>query len=326
MTLFEYDENEGVWPLCGVDEAGRGPLAGDVYAAAVVLPRGVVIDGLNDSKKLTPQKRDLLYEQIREKAAGYSIATATVAEIEEYNILGATFLAMRRAVEGLPFVPRLALVDGNRNPGLHIHTRLVVKGDATSASVAAASILAKVARDRYMEQMDRDYPQYQFSRHKGYGTALHYEMLARYGPSPVHRLSFLQKSGGRSGRAARAGVLGEETAAKLLEQSGYCIEARNYRSPYGELDVVARNEQTLVFVEVKTRTEDAAIPAREAVTAVKRKKLVQTASLYIQETGTSIQPRFDVIEVYLTDEDSPKVKDVNWIENAFDGGDTDEYF
>lgn len=193
MTMFEFDRNQYCRCLCGVDEAGRGPLAGDVYAAAVILPKDCVIEGLNDSKKLSEAKRELLYDEIVEKAVSYCIAVATVKEIEEKNILNATFLAMRRAVEGLSVKPELVLVDGNRDPKLEQRTKCIVKGDATSASIAAASILAKVARDRYMKEMDKQYPEYQFGRHKGYGTKLHYQMLEQHGESEIHRHSFLKK-------------------------------------------------------------------------------------------------------------------------------------
>lgn len=195
MTLFEYDsELRKLYPVfCGVDEAGRGPLAGDVYAAAVIFDKDTVIDGINDSKKLTEKKREALYDEIIQKAQAYCIATATVEEIEKYNILQATFLAMKRAVEGLGFKPELALVDGNRLPQLPCEAQMLVKGDGTSASIAAASILAKVSRDRYMKKIAEEYPQYMFEKHKGYGTKLHYDMILQYGPSPVHRMSFLKK-------------------------------------------------------------------------------------------------------------------------------------
>ena len=190
-------ENEriaaGFSPLCGVDEAGRGPLAGPVCAAAVILPQGLVLQGLNDSKKLSEKQREALFDVIQEQAITFGIAFATVEEIEEYNILGATFLAMRRAVEQLSLVPALALVDGNRDPGLGIPTETVVKGDGKCADIAAASILAKVTRDRYMYEMADQYPQYGFEKHKGYGTKAHYAALREFGPSPIHRPSFLKK-------------------------------------------------------------------------------------------------------------------------------------
>ncbi len=182
----------GFSAICGVDEAGRGPLAGPVFAAAVILRPGETIPGINDSKKLSEKKREQLFDIIVQGAAAYAVASATVEEIESFNILNATFLAMRRAVEGLQIPADFALVDGNRLPPLDIHARAVVKGDSLSASVAAASILAKVSRDRLMLEMDRRYPEYQFARHKGYGTALHVDLIRQYGPSPIHRMSFLK--------------------------------------------------------------------------------------------------------------------------------------
>ena len=184
---------EGYELICGVDEAGRGPLAGPVYAAAVILPKGLEIEGLDDSKKLTEKKREMLFEPICQKALAYCIASASVEEIEELNILQAPFLAMNRAIEGLKLKPELALIDGNRNTGIRINSRTVVKGDSKCADIAAASVLAKVSRDRYMLEMAEKYPQYQFEKHKGYGTKLHYEMIREYGPSPIHRMSFLRK-------------------------------------------------------------------------------------------------------------------------------------
>ena len=192
---YDYEltcAKNGFSPVCGVDEAGRGPLAGPVFAAAVILPPGLETLGLNDSKKLSEKKRDLLFDEIREKAVAYSIASANEKEIDDLNILNATFLAMQRAVEGLSVRPALALIDGNRKPGTGIEELTIVKGDAKCISIAAASILAKVSRDRYMLALDREYPQYQFAKHKGYPTALHYEMIKTYGVSPVHRLSFLK--------------------------------------------------------------------------------------------------------------------------------------
>ena len=183
----------GYHTLCGIDEAGRGPLAGPVCAAAVMLPPGLMLPGLNDSKKLTEKKREALYDLITESALHYGIAFATVEEIETHNILGATFLAMRRAFAQLGVEPELALVDGNRDPGLAVPTRCIVKGDATCADIAAASILAKVTRDRYMLEMAEQYPMYGFEKHKGYGTAAHYAAIREYGPCELHRPSFLKK-------------------------------------------------------------------------------------------------------------------------------------
>lgn len=193
--MFDFDRKyrSKASVICGIDEAGRGPLAGDVYAAAVVFNDEIFIDGINDSKKLSAKKREALFEEIIEKADSYCIATASVAEIAEMNILNAAMLAMKRAYKGLDIKPRLALVDGNRKPDLDCETVTAVKGDAKSASVAAASILAKVSRDRYMKQMAQLYPQYGFDKHAGYGTKAHIEALREFGPCPIHRELFLRK-------------------------------------------------------------------------------------------------------------------------------------
>ena len=201
MDLWTYEReqwNHGFSTLCGVDEAGAGPLAGPVYAAAVILPREIDLPGLNDSKKLTPKKRDALFDAITAAAVAWSVASVTAEEIDELDILNARMLAMDRAIEGLSIQPDLCLIDGNRDHGSAVaitapHITLV-GGDGKSASIAAASILAKVSRDQYVtDVLDREYPQYQFARHKGYGTKLHYEMLDRYGPCPAHRRTFLKK-------------------------------------------------------------------------------------------------------------------------------------
>ena len=201
MDLWTYEReqwNSGVETVCGVDEAGAGPLMGPVYAAAVILPRELDIPGLNDSKKLTEKKREALYEIITAQAAAWSVARVEAAEIDKMDILNARMLAMQKALDGLPIRPDLALIDGNRDHGsryaIEIPHRLIVGGDGKSASIAAASILAKVSRDRYVStELDAKYPQYQFAKHKGYGTKLHYEMLDQYGPCPEHRRTFLKK-------------------------------------------------------------------------------------------------------------------------------------
>jgi len=194
MYTYETPYWEAGKLVCGIDEAGRGPLAGPVCAAAVILDPDYTIEGLNDSKKLSEKKRSLLFDQIKEHALAYAIAFATEQEIDELNILQATFLAMNRAYAALEKKPDAAFVDGNRDPGLPCgETTCIVKGDAKSASVAAASILAKVTRDRYMEMLDEQYPQYLFKVHKGYPTQKHVEALLTYGPSEVHRQSFLKK-------------------------------------------------------------------------------------------------------------------------------------
>ena len=195
MDWLEYENKalERYKIICGVDEAGRGPLAGPVYAAAVILPKGHIVEGVNDSKKLSEKKREMLFEKIISECVCYSVGTASEQEIDEINILQATFLAMKRAVNGLSVKPDIALIDGNKKPGLDIVEWDIIKGDSKSANIAAASIIAKVSRDRYMLEMAEKYPQYQFERHKGYGTKLHYEMIKKYGISPIHRKTFLKK-------------------------------------------------------------------------------------------------------------------------------------
>ena len=198
MSLYEFEHAKraelGIKYICGVDEAGRGPLAGPVFAAAVILPEDFEIEGLNDSKKLSEKKRDLLFDEIIEHALAYSIQSIDHKTIDEINILEATMLAMKTAVENLSIKPERVFIDGNRVPkNMDVPAEFVIKGDATSASIAAASILAKVSRDRFMLEMDKKYPEYCFAKHKGYGTKLHYEKIREFGPSEIHRLTFLKK-------------------------------------------------------------------------------------------------------------------------------------
>ena len=182
----------GIGLVCGADEAGAGPLAGAVYAGAVILPDGLALEGLHDSKQVSPKNRDRLFDEIREQAVAWAVAWVDEGEIDRINILNARMLAMDKAIHLLDPAPEFALIDGNRNKGITIPNATVVKGDSRSASIAAASILAKVSRDRYMEELDRRYPEYGFARHKGYPTKAHYEALRKYGPCPVHRKTFLK--------------------------------------------------------------------------------------------------------------------------------------
>lgn len=196
MLDYTFDishKNEKIKVVCGVDEAGRGPFAGPVVAAACIMPDGFVIEGLDDSKKLTEKKREKLFDIIIENAIAYSIASASVEEIEEINILNAAMLAMNRAVESLEIRPDLALIDGNTSRGFTLPTKTVVGGDAISPSIAAASILAKVTRDRMCYEFDKEYPEYGFAKHKGYGTKQHTDAILKYGVTPIHRPSFLKK-------------------------------------------------------------------------------------------------------------------------------------
>lgn len=194
--MLEYESMfslQGYKSICGVDEAGRGPLAGPVCAAAVIFPEGLVLEDVDDSKKLTAKKRDKLFDKIKKEALAYSIAWASVEEIEKINILNAAMLAMKRAIEGLQIKPDFAMIDGNKTPDIEIPSIAIVKGDAKSQSIAAASILAKVSRDRLMLEMAEKYPEYAFEKHKGYGTQLHRDMLLKYGACEIHRMSFLKK-------------------------------------------------------------------------------------------------------------------------------------
>jgi ribonuclease HII len=195
MLDYNYEnafKNDKIKVICGIDEAGRGPLMGPVVAAACILPEGFVLEGLNDSKKLTEKKREALFDLIVENALSYCVAMASVEEIEELNILNATMLAMNRAVKGLSIPADMALIDGDKSRGFDIPTKTVVKGDATVPSIAAASILAKVSRDRMCDEYDKEYPEYGFAKHKGYGTKAHMDAIRQFGPCPVHRRSFLK--------------------------------------------------------------------------------------------------------------------------------------
>lgn len=321
---FEKEAMErGYRAVCGIDEAGRGPLAGPVVAAAVILPFGLKIEGLNDSKKLTEKKRETLYDIICREAVAYSIASVDHQIIDEINILQATFLAMKNAVEGLQIPADYALVDGNRSQGLEIPFECVIGGDANVPSIAAASVLAKVTRDRYMLQMAEEYPQYLFEKHKGYGTKAHYTAIDVYGTCMIHRQSFLKKYYEKKARSRQmrtrgeTGHRGEECAAQMLERSGYTILERNYRIRQGEIDLIARKDGFLVFAEVKTRSDTHVAQAREFVTSAKQRKLIETAAAWLQLHDLPLQPRFDVIEVYWK-KNAQKPDRICHLENAFE--------
>lgn len=306
MDLWTWERaqwREGHETLCGVDEAGAGPLAGPVYAAAVILPRELELPGLNDSKKLTNRQRETLYASITARAEAWAVASASVEEIDRLDILNARMLAMQRAIDGLAGRADLALVDGNRDHGSRISITAphvtIVGGDGKSASIAAASVLAKVSRDQYMTgELDAKFPVYRFAQHKGYGTKLHYEMLDRYGPCPVHRRTFLKKWENRR-RTKEAGDRGEAAAAAYLEERGCEILARQWRCRGGELDLIARDPAgVLRFVEVKLRGPRAMGLPREYVDAGKREKLRRTAAAWLAENGSDAPAQFDVVEVY----------------------------
>ena len=305
--------SEGYALVCGLDEAGRGPLAGPVYAAAVILPEGLRIDGLDDSKKLSAKKRDAVFDRICASGAAFSVASASPGEIEDINILEASLLAMRRAADALALRPDILLVDGNISRGFSLPARHIIKGDSTCACIAAASVLAKVSRDRHMELLAQEYPGYGFEKHRGYGTKAHIDALKRLGPCPCHRPYFLKKPLGKASPEDKTGLLGEDAAARLLEARGYRILARRYRTRRGELDLVAEKEGAVAFVEVKSRTGGAFARPLDAVDEKKRRKLRLCASEWLAENASVAPCSFIVAEVFF-DRGEPLI---NLIEDAF---------
>lgn len=317
MNLYEFDKSLGSILFCGVDEAGRGPLAGPVVAGAVILPlnEDKMIEGLNDSKKLTPKKREELFGRIKDTALSVGVGVASVEEIENLNILNATFLAMKRAVLKLTPKPSFCIVDGNRIPPLDIPARCVVKGDGKSASIAAASIVAKVTRDEMMVKLDKTYPKYGFAGHKGYGTKLHYEMISKWGITPVHRKSFLKNISEKHKIISNErGKFGEKLACGYLIKNNYRVIAHNYRCRTGEIDLIAANEKYITFVEVKLRDKNCGYSPKEAVTKSKQRRIINAAVEFLHEHPSGLQPRFDVIEIVTADEGKVRV---NFIKNAF---------
>jgi len=322
LDRYEFEKNvaagRGWATFCGTDEAGRGPLAGPVYAAAVNL-RGVKIEGLNDSKKLSEKRRERLFDEICEKVA-YAICFSTVEQIDSTDILTASLDAMHRAVLELQKIMDFngVIVDGNTVRGFPVPATPVVKGDEKCASVAAASILAKVARDREMVKLDTDFPGYGFAKHKGYPTVMHYEALRKLGASPVHRKSFLKSFYvGKHGTTTKAvGDNGENIAAQHLMKCGWMLLECNFRTRYGEIDLILRNAEFVIFTEVKLRKSSAFANAAEFVDAKKQAKIRTVALEWLSQNPTNLQARFDVIEVY------PAVSSrdrniINHIENAF---------
>ncbi len=286
---------EGYETLCGLDEAGRGPLAGPVAAGAVILPREIVIEGLNDSKKCTEKRREALYEEITQKAVAWAVGMASVEEIDRLNILNASMLAMRRAADGLTVTPDMLMVDGNIVRGFSLPARAYIGGDGKSASIAAASILAKVTRDRLMVELDAEYPGYGLARHKGYGTKAHREALKALGPSEIHRNIYLRKIEMPAPQPDR----GEDIAAGYLADMGYEVLRRNYRTRHGVVDIIAARDGVLIMAEVKRRKNDRFAEAREAVDVRKQTRLRAAAAQFLAEERPDEPPvRFDVIEIY----------------------------
>ena len=366
LTLERRLRGRGARLIAGVDEAGRGPLAGPVVAAAVVLPEKVSLPGLDDSKKLTPEGRDRFFDEIQRQAIAVGVGEVDNEEIDRINILQASLKAMRGAISALNVRPDRVLVDGNQRPGSGLPEVAIVDGDASSLSIAAASVIAKVTRDRKMIEYDREFPGYGFARHKGYGTREHIDALNRLGPCPIHRRSFqivgdlyanrsedflafregleaarnrpeldalaqaIRSAGSalpsrevealrdiyreRSAALSRTGSKGEEIAAAFLEERGYRIIARNVRSAGGEIDLIARKEGLLVFVEVKADRTGAFGPPELRVDQRKQRQLVKIATRYLQQHAVEgLDLRFDVIGVRLHKGES----EIEHIENAF---------
>lgn len=357
--MYEY-ENEiaaarGFETWCGTDEAGRGPLAGPVYAAAVRLTEPIA--GLNDSKKLSEKRRDELFDIIIEKA-DWAVCSSDVDQIERTDILAASMDAMNRAVSGLceklagGVQPGVVLVDGNIIRGFDIPAIPVVGGDMKCASIAAASILAKVSRDREMLRLAEIYPEYRFEKHKGYATKLHYEMIDRHGLCPEHRPSFLKKHFAKSGilltskpftnelltskpftskpftsesptnappaqpfSAAQRGNSGERLACEYLERLGQQIVRRNFRTRYGEIDIISADGEFTAFVEVKLRDNPGFAEAMEFVDERKRHRIRSAAAEWLADNAAG-QPRFDVLEIYLP-RSSRECERFNYIRDAF---------
>ena len=309
LLSFDQEVCQGYGALAGMDEAGRGPLAGPVCAACVMLPLEDPIPGVNDSKKLSEKRREQLYEKIMEKALAVGVALVDAGDIDRINILQATRRAMEQAYAAMERRPDLLLTDAMDH--LHVDTpiRAMIKGDATSYHIAAASIVAKVTRDRLMAEYEAQWPEYGFARHKGYGTAEHIAALRMHGPCPQHRRSFIATA--LAPDRKQKGAFGEDMAEKYLASCGIDVLERNWRNGPHEIDIVARDGPETVFVEVKYRADSAATPA-EAVDARKRRSLTRAALAWLANRE-SLRCRFDVMELWGRGDNLR----INHIKNAF---------
>lgn len=309
MRIYEK-QNADYHFICGIDEAGRGPLAGPVAAAAVILPKDCEILYLNDSKKLSESRREELYLEIQEKALSWAVGLSSPQRIDEINILRATYEAMRSAVSQLQPTPDLLLNDAVTIPLLSIPQRPIIKGDAKSISIAAASVMAKVTRDHLMYEYDKEYPQYGFAKNKGYGTADHIAALKEYGPTPVHRRSFIghfvdleEKAGEKEGteeeNKSSLGRKMEEKAAFYLEEKGFEILEHNFKCDLGEIDLIAEERGCLVFIEVKYRSSNGQGDPAEAVDRKKQRRISKASDYYrlIHHIPEQMPMRFDVVAI-----------------------------
>ena len=307
---------QGYTLVAGIDEVGRGPLAGPVMTAAVILPKDCKIPGVDDSKKLSAKKRELLYEMIMDKAIAFGFGSVSAKRIDEINILRATFEAMEQAISKLTIEPEFVLADAVHIPNLSMPQQGIIKGDAKSMSIGAASIIAKVERDKLMTEMHALYPEYGFCENKGYGTQEHVQAIKVHGLCPIHRLSFVKNIVG--GEATQQnnrekGNVGEEIAAKQMVRLGYRILEKNYRSLHGEIDIIASKDGYTVFTEVKYRKNFTSGLPKEAVNLQKQKHIIYAAKRYMSEHGISGDYRFDVAEIA----ESNGKKYFHYIENAF---------
>ena len=317
MELFKFDESFKEVCVCGVDEAGRGPLAGPVVAAAVILKKDakLVVPEVYDSKKFSEKKRIKIYEKVLIAAEDFGVGIVGADVIDEINILNATLLAMKKAIENLKIKPSLVLVDGNKIPDVSYKAKFIVKGDEKSASIAAASIIAKVKRDEIMINLDEKYKNYFFKNNKGYGTKKHYESILKFGITKEHRKSFLKKIKDKKFKIQKiSGELGEKISYKYLVDMGYKVICRNYRCLYGEIDLIAIKEKNICFIEVKLRQSCCGYSPAEAVDLKKQKKIVKSAVCFNLQHPNKFQPKFIVMEVLRN-----KTGEffVNFIDNAF---------
>lgn len=301
-ALLSYERacyEKGYELVAGVDEVGRGPLAGPVVAAAVILPPNCKIEGVNDSKKLSAKKREILAEEIKEKAIAYGVGVVSPERIDEINILQATYEAMRQALDALDPKPQYILVDAVTIPKIDILQEGIIKGDAKSISIGAASIVAKVTRDHMMEQMAEFYPDYDFASNKGYGSQKHLAGIARCGICPIHRRTFVKNFLQETQKENKdTGNQGEVLAVREMCKMGYTILEQNYCTPYGEIDIIAKQNGVLVFTEVKMRKSCTYGAPAEAVDQRKQKHIIETAQAYLAEKEiTEKDCRFDVAEV-----------------------------
>ena len=298
--------NEGKQYVAGIDEAGRGPLAGPVVSASVILPQDIELPGVNDSKKISEKKREVLYGDIQERALSVGIGWADVAEIDEKNILQATYQSMRQAVGNLSINPEILLVDGRKADIKHFQQESIIDGDAKSLSIAAASIIAKVTRDRMMRQFDIVFPEYGFAKHKGYGTKQHIEAIQKSKATPIHRKSFNPVSHHLPNMAylqrnRLLGKLGEQLAACKMIRIGHEMVEMNYNVPkVGELDIISKDSDMLVFTEVKTQTGGQGWgEPRWQITEKKRDRIMNAVQHYMDNNELDCDFRFDVAEVIL---------------------------